>query len=190
MKWPLPIISLFIIFLSGCTSMIHLGYTPAINKCETNNIALQVTTIDDQRTNKKTIGALRNLYGMPIVKIATNDNVPDWVTNALKLELSNAGYIIDEKGSDANYLIEGKLLHAFASTYFIYHGRMKIDISLKRDDNVIFHKVYATKKSHGVNWIVQTSICAKTLELNLQEVCKRFITDLNHKLLEGDLKIE
>ncbi len=67
---------------------------------------------------------------------------------------------------------------------------MKIEIALKRDDDVTYHKVYATKKSNGVHWFAQTSICVKTLELNLQEVCKRFITDLNHKIIESDLKIE
>lgn len=179
-KYPL---FLLLILLSSCTTKVHLGYTPTIEKQEANNIPIAITPFDDIRAKKAVVGALRNLYGMPLVKIVTNDSVPHWVTTAFKTELSNAGYQIADHTSDQSYTIEGKILKVFASAYFIYHGRMEVEISLKKGPEILFTKLYQTKESPGINWAAQSSTCVRTLELNLQKICQQFVTDINQKIL-------
>ena len=172
-----------LVCLTGCTTKTSLGYTSVIEKQENKNISLKIEEFEDKRPDGQQVGALRNLYGMPIVKIVTDDNIPNWVMNAFKIELTNAGYSIANADSSPDYLIEGKIIKAFASTYFIYHGRMTIEISLKRGEDIVFQKVYETKKDGGVNWIGQSSMCAETLKYNLQEICKRFEEDIRSIVL-------
>lgn len=165
--------------LTGCSTKLSLTYEPMSEKREMNNTQVAVNAFEDVRKNVHIVGSKRNIYGMPIVKILTDDNVSEWVTNALKLEMSNAGYSIVEDFSIPAYEVKGTLLKAFTSTYFIYHGRMAIKISVKKDSNAVFEKNYIVKESGGVNWLARNKSCAKTLELNLQEICKQFINDFD-----------
>ena len=93
--------------------------------------------------------------------------------------MSNAGYSIVEDPATSAYEVRGVLLKAFTTTYFIYHGRMQIKISVQKDGREIFEKIYSAKESGGINWSACNESCAKTLELNLQEVCRLFIRDFN-----------
>jgi len=146
---------------------------------ESKNIALQLKSFDDERKDKESVGSIRNLYGMPIITIKTDSDVPQWMSSALKAELTNAGYDVLDS---ARYVIEGKIKKVFSSTYFMYHGELLVDIALKSDGTVIFQKSYNTNKGGGINWIASPSQCMNTLERNLQTVCKQFINDLGEHL--------
>ncbi|MCF7806662.1 MAG: hypothetical protein K9M07_04765 [Simkaniaceae bacterium] len=173
-----------LLLLAGCTTRAHLSYHPIIPSQEPNHIALNVPTFDDAREYGQYVGALRNGLWMPVVKIHTDDSIPGWMTNAFKTELTNAGYTILDEEDNSHYVLEGKILHAFAHTYFIYHGKMHIQISLKHNSDVIFQKDYVTKKSGGINWMASPAHCMNTLEFNLQEICQQFITDFNQYRLD------
>jgi len=184
--------NLFLLFtilaaLTGCTTKLSLAYEPILEKSETNNTQVSVNAFEDVRENVHFVGVNRNVYYMPIVKIITEDNVSEWVTNALKLEMSNAGYSIVNDPFIPAYEVKGVLLEAFTSTYFIYHGKMQITISVQKDSKEVFAKTYLTKESGGINWFARNKSCAKTLELNLQEICKQFINDFNATVLNSDL---
>ena len=171
--------------LMGCTSKTALAtYTPVIEEQEKNNISLKIKEFVDLRPEGQQIGANRNLYWMPLIKIVTDDSIPDWVTNAFKMELTNAGYSIVDSDFENNYLLEGKIIKLFANTHFLYHGRMAVEISLKKGDAILFQKLYKTKEDGGINWMTRDSMCAKTLKYNLQEVCRRAIADVNQHLIE------
>jgi hypothetical protein len=180
---------LFFLFISsilcftGCSTKTSLGYSPVIQQQEKNHIDLTIGEFEDKREEGQQIGALRNIFGMPIIKIITDDNVPHWVMNAFKMELTNAGYSI-VSSYPVSYVIEGKIIKAYASTYFLYHGSMIVELSLKKNDQVIFQKIYETKENAGANWIAQASMCAEALKYNLQSICKSFIKDINQHLWE------
>ncbi len=63
---------------------------------------------------------------------------------------------------------------------------MQVKISVQKNGREIFDKTYITKKSGGMTWFARNKSCAKTLELNLQEVCKQFIKDFNTKVVTVD----
>lgn len=171
--------------LMGCTSKTELAaYTPVIKEQAKNNISLKIERFEDVRPEGQQIGAHRNLYWMPVIEIVTDDSIPDWVMNAFKMELTNAGYSIVDSDFENNYLLEGKIIKLFANTHLLYHGRMAVEISLKKGDKTFFQKLYKTKEDGGINWIARDSKCAKTLKYNLQEICRRSIADINQHLIE------
>lgn len=175
--------------LTGCKTRIPLTYQPIQQKCASNNIPVSVASFQDSRKNPAIVGSKRNGYGISIIKIITQDSATDWVTNALKAEMSNAGYAITESSSDATYEVSGTLLNVYTTTYFIYHGRMSILVSVQKNGEKVFEKTYNTKKSGGFNWFATNKSCSKTLEINLQEVCAQFIKDfrvLNENTLSPD----
>jgi hypothetical protein len=168
--------------LTSCSVKTSLGYNSVIDKQQENHITLCIPQLEDERSLGQQVGALRNIFGMPIIKIVTEDNIPEWITDALRMELAHAGYTISDIQGEQGYLIEGKILKVFASTYFIYHGRLTTQLSLKKDDQILFQKIYENKESNGMNCIAQASSCAEALKLNLQEMCKQFIADINEEL--------
>ena len=174
------ITSICALFFVGCTTKAQLTYHPVIPTQKAKNIGLKVESFDDQRQRKLAVGAIRNLYGMPIITIKTDSNVPDWISTAFKAELTNAGYDMIEDNSQ--YVIEGKILNVFSNAHFMYQGNLLVEIALKKDRAIVFEKQYETNKNRGINWIASPTQCMNALENNLQEVCKQFINDLNEKL--------
>lgn len=78
------------LFLTACSTKTSLSYTPIIEQKEKNYIQLATLPFDDTRLHPETVGALRVVLGMPLIKIVTDDSVPNWVENALKEELTQA----------------------------------------------------------------------------------------------------
>lgn len=184
MKKSLFVCSVFCLCLTGCATVKDtLGYAPVIEQQKKNDIALCVNTFEDVRSDKKYIGEIRDLFGIPVGEITTEDNVPNWIRNALKLELTNAGYSILDASTTDNYLIEGKIIKVFTKGRFGHRGYMTVEISLKKGDEVLFQKTYDTAKKDGLGAYEYAS-CTEVLKYNLQEVCRNFISDANQHLLK------
>ncbi len=180
MKAPFAILaSSIFVLLTGCTKKVDLSYTPIYPTQSPNNIQLVVNSFKDNRVDQQEIGSHRNLYGMPIIKIKTDDSVPNWMTDAFKAELTNAGYTILNQDQGSDYEIEGKIHQVYTTSYMIYHGRMHVEITLKQNDAIIFQKEYRTKEHGGINWFATNSGSTNTLELNLQAICRQFIEDFS-----------
>lgn len=172
----LPALCLSAFLFIGCTTRAQLSYKPVVPVQESKNIALKLENFSDERREKETVGAIRNLYGMPIVTIKTDSDVPQWMSYALKSELTNAGYDILD---NSQYVIEGRIKRVSSSAHFLYHGSIRVEIALRKDGKVVFSKFYKTDKGGGINWIASPAQCMNTLERNLQTVCKQFINDLS-----------
>ncbi|MBS0627179.1 MAG: hypothetical protein JSS09_03090 [Verrucomicrobia bacterium] len=168
--------------LSSCTTKLALSYDPVIEQKVPNHIEVAVEPFEDARKDIHLVGVKRNGYGMPIIKILTDDNVVSWMTGALKEELSNAGFSTVNKRNPSAYEVKGTILQVWTSTYFIYHGKMQVRISVCKNNLNVFDKVYLFKKSGGFNWAATNKSCSKTLEINLQELCKQFIKDFTTRL--------
>ncbi|MDN3508001.1 MAG: hypothetical protein P0S94_03665 [Simkaniaceae bacterium] len=168
-----------LIFFTSCSRQIDLAYDPVIEKVDKRDVNVVVNRFEDVRKIPH-VGSMRNLYGMPIVKLHTKHDVPEWVTEAVKLELENAGYSISDTPTDGDaYEVNGKVMNAYATSYFIYHGRMSIEVVVMHGGDEVLRKVYQTNKHGGLNWLAQPKSFTRTLKLNLQEVCRNLITDVN-----------
>lgn len=180
------VVSSIFLFISGCAFGNRrpcLTYTPFSSSQPGNNITLRVIPFEDSRQFKDTVGYSRNGFGMPCAKVIPQNSVTEWVTSALKLELTNAGYNTSEQ-EDVSDVIEGEVLDIFCDTYMSYEGRAMLKVVLKKDGKVILDKNYSANKTGGINWAATASSFAKTLDETLQDVLRQVVFDINKELLE------
>lgn len=186
MKNKISLVIISLLFISGCAwgnRQILLSYSPVSSPQPQNNISLRIVPFGDKRTIKDTVGYSRNAYGMRCAKIIPQNSVSEWVTNALKAELTNMGYSISEQEVTSN-VIEGDVFDVFCDTYFTYDGSIGIKVVLKRDGKIALEKQYSAKKSGGVNWAATGKTFAKTLEMTLQDALRQAVFDINKELLK------
>lgn len=181
-----------ILCLTGCTTVRDtLGYAPVIEQQENKHITLKIKEFKDLRTEGEQIAKIRNLYGMPIVKVTTKESIPNWVENALKMELSNAGYTIANSYGSEDYRIEGQVIKMFADGYFSYDACLVLNIALKKEDQVIFQKTYEAthdgqvEDSEGKKQSFEYATFTERFKYDLQDICKHFIADINQHLLKS-----
>ena len=174
-----------VLCLSGCafgTRKPLLTYTATLPTASKNNIAIKVATFKDERTwSKEKIGDVKNGYGMRCADIIPQNSVTGWIENAFKTELSNAGYTISDDASTATTL-EGTVLDVYVNAYMNYGGRIKLNVVLKKDNNIILSKEYFSEKNCGPAWASTEASFAKTIETTLQDVMKNIIPDINKAL--------
>ncbi|MBP9842287.1 MAG: hypothetical protein KBC64_07710 [Simkaniaceae bacterium] len=183
--------SLLILFFTSCSTKTSLTYDPIIQEQPKNDICVSVDSFQDTRSKPQEIGALRNGYGMPLVKITTDDDVPMWMKVALEKELINAGYLITDKDNENVYHIKGKIIKVVSGTYFTYYGKIAIEMSLNKGEIVLLEKTYLSKENMGMCWQLSPLInrtkqaikCSNALEFNLQEIYRQFIENINQELL-------
>lgn len=181
------LVATVILFMSGCAWIDRkplLTYSSFSVPQPQNKIILKVIPFEDKRTIKDTVGYSRNGFGQRCAKVIPQNNVAGWVTNALKLELTNAGYTISEEENTPNK-IEGVVIDIFCDTYFTYDGRASLKVSLKKDGKILIDKDYSSTKSGGANWAATSESFAKTLDMTLQDVLKQVMFDINKELLKN-----
>lgn len=177
---------MFILFISGCAwgdRMIRLSYTPVSSTQPKNNIVVKVNTFEDERIVKDAVGYSRNAYGMRCAKVIPENNVSEWVTNALKAELVNLGYTISNQETTMN-VINGDIFDVFCDTYLTYNGRIGIKVILEKSGEVAMERDYSVNKSGGMNWAATSTSFAKTLEMALQDTLRQVVIDINDQLLK------
>ena len=60
-----------------------------------------VLEIFDARADKDLLGVDRDIFGMTLANVASDDNVAVWVNDAMTYELTKAGYNVLQKGSES-----------------------------------------------------------------------------------------
>lgn len=187
MKRGMLLLFALVLCLSGCafgTRKPMLTYTTTLPAVSKNNIAVKVLPFKDERTwSKDKIGDVKNAYGMRCADIIPQNNVSEWITDALKKELSNAGYSVSDDSTVSN-TIEGAVLEVYTDAYWNYGGRVRLSIALKRGGKMLFHKQYSAEKNCGMQWAATAASFAKTLELTLQDAMQQIIPDINKSLVD------
>jgi uncharacterized lipoprotein YajG len=183
-RWVL--LSVLAIVLSGCafgTRRPMLTYSVILPAASKNNIAIKVEPFKDERTwSKEKLGDVRNGYGMRCADIIPQNSVTEWLTDAFKKELANAGYTVSEdQNTDIN--LEGIALEVYVNAYMNYGGRIKLKVTLKKNDKEILSKEYSEEKNCGMAWASTAASFGKTIELTLQDLMKKIIPDINKVLL-------
>lgn len=181
-------------FLASCSTTTvrdTLGYTPIIEQQGKNHISLQIEEFEDGRSEGQEIGKLKNLYGITVIKVTTGEDIPSWIREALRIELANAGYSTIEFGHSDGYRIEGKVNKVFADAYFNINGCVSVEISLKKGEEILFHKDYEFRNDQSVKFLdeksskVEYATVTETLKYDLQKVCKSLVADVDQYLLNS-----
>lgn len=173
-----------LLVLVSCSSRAHLCYAPSVEpKLPKRAVSIDVGTVEDARADKKCLGRLENAFGMSLVDITAEEDVTEWARKALKLELSQSGY-----SEGQGYVLDCQIEEALSYLYFCNFGVMKVQMTLKKEEAIIFQRIYQMKVNAGVSWSLLPGTlsqeCLDALELCLRTICKQFITDLNRVSLE------
>ncbi len=178
------IIILSVIFLSGCafaTRKTFLEYNAITPVRNPNNVTIEVVPFEDDRPNKDTIGNVKNIFGVKTANILSEVNISQWITDALKSELENAGYKIVEKGTRNK--IQGIVMKVYCNTLVDYEGEVIIKVSLKHGNNILLDKVYSGK-SKKLSAVVVLTLKAyrNILEKSLQQAMIQVVSDVDEIL--------
>ncbi|MFH1798512.1 MAG: hypothetical protein ABH844_04120 [Candidatus Omnitrophota bacterium] len=170
------------IMASGCafgTRRPKLEYSAITPVCSQKDVRIRVEKISDVRPDKDVIGNVRNGFGMKTADVVTTTDIADWVTNALKLELNNAGYKVTVKESDNE--ISGEIVRVFCTANFNYEGEVIVSIILKVGSKVVINKTYSGKAT-ALNWAATSKSYGTTLQRSLQQVMKQIVGDVERSL--------
>jgi len=177
-------IILLMIFLSGCafaSRKTFLQYTTVTPVKSANNITIEVPVFEDDRPNKDVIGNRKNVFGAETANIFSEVNVSEWITNALKSELENAGYKVVE--IKAKNKIHGIVMNVYCNTIVNYNGEVSIKVSLKAKSDILFDKVYSGKSSDLSGVVVQSlKSYRNVLEKSLQDAMVQVVEDVDKAL--------
>ncbi len=137
----------------------------------------------DERSDRRVIGEAQNLRGRNTHDVVTEDNVAEWVTRALKMDLEKAGYQVMKTDSPATgRVISGKIMTVYCTARWTYQGKVLFVASVKEDGKEILKKPYRGEGSTGINWTMAARSYAKSLSLALADAIGRFVADLKADL--------
>lgn len=180
------LVCLLAICLSGCafgTRRPVLKYDVKLPAAAKNNVVVKVAEFNDERTwSKEKIGNVKNGYGARCADIIPQNSVTGWITDALKNELSNAGYTVSEDDDAAN-VISGIVLEVYTDAYWNYGGRVRLHITLKKQGEELLNQDYSAQKNCGMQWAATAVSFGKTMEMTLQDLMRKVIPDINNVLL-------
>jgi hypothetical protein len=166
------------------------GTVPAAHAAVTQapkNVPIVLDTFKDQRSDKKVVGTMRNTFGMRTADVIPNNSVPEWVTQALTMELMNNGYNVTAgtaRDSPAGaVVVSGEILNVFCDVYFSYTGQVSLFVRVSRDGKELLNKHYMGEGSAGLNWAGTEESYAQSLALALSAASKQFLSDLDTSLV-------
>jgi hypothetical protein len=138
----------------------------------------------DGRTDKKQVGSVRNGFGMPTADVVTNDSVPDWVTGAVRTELTKAGYRVIDNNGDAptTPTLAGDITNVWCDAYFTYLGEVNLNVRLRRGSQDLLNKSYMGHGGAGMNWGATAEAYGQTLAIALADALMQLVIDLDKAL--------
>lgn len=172
------------LLLTSCGPVKHLVYKPVIEVSTPNNLSIAVSTTD-LRIDKDEIGVAK-FCDHPDVVISTNDNVSEWITKALELELQNAGYRISKECilQMPLFKVRGEVKRFWATSHpGMREGKILLDIQVLKNNKPYFQKEYIARLRPKTEWNIFKDTHTRTIEELMQKICKEFISDLNQKAL-------
>ena len=142
----------------------------------------------DQRSDKKVVGTTRNAFGMRMADVIPTNSVPDWVTQAIRMELQNSGYVVlpagagDEAAGRTSAVLSGEVLNVFCDMYLSYTGQVSLLTRVSRGGKEVLNRHYAGEGSAGLAWAATEESYAHSLALALASAIRQFLTDLDNNL--------
>lgn len=162
------------------------GVVPAARAAEVaprkGEIAL--LPIKDARTDKSKLGTVRNGFGMKTADVVTADDIPLWLTGALRTELARAGYQVKDAGTETagGTTLAGDLNHLWCDAYFTYLGEITLAVRLRRDGRELLAKEYQGSGGAGMNWVASAEAYGQTLAIALADALRRLVADVDKVL--------
>jgi len=152
------------------------------------NVQIVLRPFVDQRSDKKVVGTTRNAFGMRMADVIPTNSVPDWVTQAIRTELQNSGYVVvlagaaEEAAAGTSAIVSGEVLNVFCDMYMSYTGQVSLLTRVSRGGKEVLNRHYAGEGSAGLAWAATEESYAQSLALALASAIRQFLTDLDNKI--------
>lgn len=150
---------------------------------------LILVELSDVREEGNLLGRVRNGFGMKMGKVVAEDDVKDWIMQALLIELEEAGYdvtttdTVDESVSVP--ILSGEIQKVRCGAYLNYEGEVILSATLLRDGREVLARSYIGEASSGTNWAASAKGYGNVLGLALQEALERLVADIDSVLGDG-----
>jgi hypothetical protein len=140
----------------------------------------------DRRYEKMVIGEVRGtgrLLGVRTADVVTTNNVAEWVNQAIRVELEEAGYEVTMgEGSGrpgGTPVLSGEIMSVYCTALMLYEARVSFSAQITKDGREILKKLYRGDGSAGTNLAATASSYSRSLSLALAEAAGRLVSDLN-----------
>ena len=163
----------------GAVPTAHAAPAPTPKKTE-----IVLAGFNDMRQDKRLIGTVRNGFGMRTADVVATNNVPTWVTDAIKAELNNAGYKVILNATEAQLptFLSGDIINIFCDAYFTYEGQVSLNVKVIKNGKDVVNKLFVGKGSAGMNWGATSDAYGQSLSLALSDALKQVVAELNTSL--------
>lgn len=141
-----------------------------------------VLRFDDLRTDKRTVGEVRNGWGMKTANVIVKNDVAEWATQAATVELQKAGYQVSSSDSPTKPpnapVLKAEILTVYCIALFAYEGEVSFVAKVQRDGREILSKRYTGTGSAGFNMAATGESYSQSLSLALGNAIGNLVTDI------------
>jgi uncharacterized lipoprotein YajG len=173
-----------ILALAGCSfgdRMVHLSIDrPVGDPAVPRGISVILETPEDLRPEPHTVvGTVRSGVGVATADISSDDDVREWVRDAMTQELRHAGFVTAASGRPGRALrVETKIRALSAEEGIGFGATMSLDIRISGDRRAILEKTYDADEHHLVITKASGHGPADALRACLRKVVAQFAKDL------------
>lgn len=161
--------------------------TQVATPAEPKHVTILLKEFRDERSDKSVVGTVRNGFGMRTADVVPTNSVPDWITQAIALELKDVGYpvIRDDQRTSGNpneVVVSGEILNVFCDMYMSYTGQVSLVAKVSNNSGEVLNRHYAGEGSAGLAWAATGESYAQSLALALRSAIRKFVADLATRL--------
>lgn len=147
---------------------------------------LNVTPFNDIRENMVEVGCVRNGFGMKTAKVIADNDVADWITEAVIMELKNAGYsvvkVTSAEEAESGPVLTGDVVKVYCDAFFSYAGEVMMSARIMDGEKEVLRKTYTGKGSAGANWAAGSKAFGQSLSLALGNAITYLVADIDSAL--------
>jgi hypothetical protein len=142
-----------------------------------------VDPFTDKRADKTAVGTVRNTYYMHTADAVTSNDVGQWATEAVRIELKNSGYQVVEPTDAAADVphISGDVTAVNCNAYLNYTGEITIVGLIKQGGKELLNGIYSGKGGAGLNVAATSDGYAECLNDTLGKTLKLLLADMAAK---------
>jgi hypothetical protein len=153
---------------------------PAVARAPQRDITIVLARFSDDRT-EKTIGEVRNGWGMHTADVLTDTDVTTWIARAIARDLKAAGYTVRKATAETageRVQISGQVLTTYCRALMAYEGEVSFFVQVSVDGEPVLNKRFAGRGSSGVNWAATGDAYGESLAIALREAVAQLSKEL------------
>ncbi len=148
---------------------------------EQATVVLQPFTDQRRRTDKFSIGEVRNGWGVPTAEVVADSDVVEWVMKGIETELAAKGVRVVRGGQPSAPdlpVLAGDVLTVYTTAVFVYDGKVELAVTLRQAGREVLQKQYAGSGGAGLVWAATADSYGESLSIALQDAARNLAPDV------------